>query len=499
MAKPIMVQGTCSNAGKSVIAAALCRIFRQDGYRVAPFKAQNMALNSFVTADGLELGRAQAMQAEAAGIAPDVRMNPILLKPTGETGSQVIVNGKPVGVRSAKDYWGDRRALRPVVQAAYESLAAEYDIIVIEGAGSPAEINLRQDDLANMGVAELTDSPVVLVGDIDRGGVFASLYGTVKLLTSAEQARIRGLIINKFRGDLSLLRPGLTMLEELTGKPVLGVIPYAPLDLDDEDSLSERLTQRVSRGLLDIVVVRLPHLSNFTDFSGLERLPEVGVRYASKPEELTRADLLILPGTKSTLADLKWLRESGMETCLLRLHEAGTPVVGICGGYQMLGARLCDPEGQEGGGELRGVGLLPVETVFRAEKTTAQARGRVLPLEGFFGSLSGAETAGYEIHMGETVRMEGAQPFQQLLRGTETVADGCVSGRVLGTYQHGLFDGGELPRRLAALLAERRGLTWEAPAVDPERQRQAEYDKLAELVRGALDLPQIYRILEGEQ
>ncbi len=496
MAKTIMVQGTCSNAGKSVMAAALCRIFRQDGYRAAPFKAQNMALNSFVTADGLEMGRAQAMQAEAAGILPDVRMNPILLKPASDTGSQVIVNGRVTGNRSAWEYWAERQALRPVVWEAFHSLAAEYDVIVIEGAGSPAEINLKRGDFVNMGLAEMVDAPVVLVGDIDRGGVFASLYGTVKLLEPGEQARIRGLIINKFRGDLEILRPGLTRLEELTGKPVLGVVPYASLDLDEEDSLSERLDVRAAEGLLDIVVIRLPHLSNFTDFNVFSRIPGVGVRYVSRPSQLGCADLVVLPGTKSTLADLRWLRESGMEAKIMQLHAGGTPVVGICGGYQMLGQRLHDPEGHEGGGEMRGLGLLPVETVFRGEKLTMQARGELLPQSGFFCGLSGAKTQGYEIHMGETVLSCGAQPFQKLYRSGGPVLDGCVSGHVFGTYQHGVFDQADLAERLTGLLAARRGLTLDPVQVDPAQDREAQYGRLAEIVRGALDMEYIYRILE---
>ena len=363
MAKCIMVQGTCSNAGKSLLCAALCRIFKQDGYRVAPFKSQNMALNSFITADGKEMGRAQVVQAEAAGLAPDVRMNPVLLKPTSDVGSQVIVMGEARGNRTAREYWGDKRALIPVVRQAYDSLAAEYDIIVIEGAGSPAEINLKQDDIVNMGLARLVDAPVLLVGDIDRGGVFASLYGTVKLLDEDEQARIRALIINKFRGDVEILRPGLVQLEELTGKPVAGVVPYGKFDIDDEDSLSERLDRTGGAALVKIAVVRLPRLSNFTDFSALSRVPGVGVSYADKPAQLADADLIILPGTKATLADLRWLRESGMEAQILKQHAAGTPVFGVCGGYQIMGRSVSDPVGAEGGGSLRGMGLLPIDTV----------------------------------------------------------------------------------------------------------------------------------------
>ena len=412
MAKIIMIQGTCSNAGKSLLCAALCRIFRQDGYRVAPFKSQNMALNSFITADGREMGRAQVVQAEAAGIAPDVRMNPILLKPTSDVGSQVIIMGEAQGNRTAREYWGRKKALLPIIKDAFDSLAAENDIIVIEGAGSPAEINLKQDDIVNMGLAKLVDAPVLLVGDIDRGGVFASLYGTVKLLEEDEQARIRGLIINKFRGDVEILRPGLTQLEDLTGKPVIGVVPYGHFDIDDEDSLSERLDAKAAPALVNIAVVKLPRLSNFTDFSALSRVSGVSVAYADKPAQLAGADLIILPGTKSTLADLRWLRESGMEAQILKAHAAGTPVFGICGGYQMMGEVLVDEKGVESDLPSRtsGMGLLPLKTEFEKEKIRTQVEGAFGQLDGCLGGLSGKSIEGYEIHMGRTYidREEGA-------------------------------------------------------------------------------------------
>lgn len=481
-----------------MIAAALCRIFKQDGYRVAPFKAQNMALNSYITKDGLEMGRAQVMQAEAAGIEPDVRMNPILLKPTSDVGSQVILNGTVLGNRSAKEYWGQKKALRPAVQQAYDSLAAEYDIIVIEGAGSPAEINLKQDDLVNMGMAKLAHAAVFLVGDIDRGGVFASLYGTVKLLEPDEQNLICGLIINKFRGDLEILRSGLEQLEALTGKPVLGVVPYHTLDLDDEDSLSERLErQEVGVAGIQIAVVRLPHLSNFTDFRALEGVQGVGVRYVTAPEQLIGADLIVLPGTKSTMDDLRWLRTHGLEAQIERLHKMGTPVLGICGGYQMMGQTLSDPDGVESGGTMAGIGLLPTETIFRAVKTTTQAAGQILEPEGIFAALAGIQTTGYEIHMGETVLQAGAQAFQTLKRGENTVSDGCVCGNACGTYLHGILDTPEVLEPLVCALMERKGLDPHAiKAFDPAAYKEEQYDRLADLVRGALDMPALYRILE---
>ena len=340
-AKCIMVQGTMSGAGKSLLCAALCRIFAQDGYRVAPFKSQNMALNSFVTRDGAEMGRAQVVQAQAAGAEPDVRMNPILLKPSSDVGSQVIVNGRARGQMSAADYFRMKRSLIPDILEAYNSLAAENDIIVIEGAGSPAEINLKADDIVNMGLAKLVDAPVLLAGDIDRGGVFAQLYGTVELLEADERARIRGLIINKFRGDVEILRPGLAMLEEKTQLPVVGVVPYLRVEIEDEDSLSDRLEAKNAVKPLDIAILRLPHVSNFTDFIPLEQHPLLGVRYVQRTRQLGAPDLVILPGTKNTMDDLRWLRESGLEAAVLRLSAAGTPVLGVCGGYQMLGEELC--------------------------------------------------------------------------------------------------------------------------------------------------------------
>ena len=378
-AKCIMVQGTMSGAGKSLLCAALCRIFAQDGYRVAPFKSQNMALNSFVTRDGLEMGRAQVVQAQAAGIEPDVRMNPILLKPSSDVGSQVIVNGEVRGQMSAAAYFKMKRALIPEILSAYNSLAETVDIIVIEGAGSPAEINLKADDIVNMGLARLVDAPVLLAGDIDRGGVFAQLYGTVALLEPEERARIKGLLINKFRGDVEILRPGLAMLEEKTQLPVLGVIPYLKVDIEDEDSLSTRLDAGKAVHPLDAAIFRLPHISNFTDFMPLEQHPLLGVRYVQNTRQLGTPDLIILPGTKNTVDDLLWLRQSGLEAALLKLAANGTPVLGVCGGYQMLGETLADPEGTESGTvqTVRGLGLLPTRTVFTGQKHRTQDTARI--------------------------------------------------------------------------------------------------------------------------
>lgn len=488
----IMVQGTMSGAGKSLLCAALCRIFAQDGYRVAPFKSQNMALNSFVTRDGLEMGRAQVVQAQAAGIEPDVRMNPILLKPSSDTGSQVIVNGEVRGQMKAADYFRHKKQLIPDILAAYESLAAEVDIIVIEGAGSPAEINLKADDIVNMGLAKLVDAPVLLTGDIDRGGVFAQLYGTVALLEPEERARIRGLIINKFRGDVEILRPGLSMLEEKTGLPILGVVPYLRVDIEDEDSLSERLGIHDGVKPLRVVIVRLPHISNFTDFITLEQHPLLGVDYVDSARALGTPDLVILPGTKNTVEDLLWLRQSGLEAAIQHLAAKGTPVLGVCGGYQMLGLTLEDPTGSESGRPqtLRGMDLLPAKTVFADQKRRTQTEA-VVTAEPF----AGAHLTGYEIHTGRT-EVEG----EALCTLADGRADGCVSGNVFGTYLHGLFDTGELTEKLTAWLCGRRGIDPAQAALVPmEEYRQQQLDKLADGVRAALDMGAVYRAMGMER
>ena len=368
MAKAIMVQGTMSNAGKSLLTAGLCRIFKQDGYSVAPFKSQNMALNSFITEEGLEMGRAQVMQAEAAGIRPLALMNPILLKPTNNTGSQVIVNGEVLGNMSAREYFAFKKNLRPKIQEAYDTLASMYDIIVIEGAGSPAEINLKQEDLVNMGMAKMAKAPVLLVGDIDRGGVFAQLVGTVMLLEEEERDMVKGLIINKFRGDKSILDPGVEMLEEKTGIPVVGVAPYLQVDVEDEDSLAERVRGSQHVDLIDIAVIRLPRISNFTDFNALEVIPGVSLRYVQSVKDLKNPDMILLPGSKNTMEDLLWMRQNGLEAAILKEAAKGKLIFGICGGYQMLGETLWDPDGVEAGGKIRGMGLLPMDTVFQERR-----------------------------------------------------------------------------------------------------------------------------------
>ena len=486
MAKNIMIQGTMSNAGKSLLCAGLCRIFRQDGYRVAPFKSQNMALNSFITKAGGEMGRAQVVQAEAAGIDPDVRMNPILLKPTTDVGSQVIVNGVVQGNMRAMEYYKRKREYIPAVMEAYNSLAAENDILVIEGAGSPAEINLKQEDIVNMGLARLVDAPVLLVGDIDRGGVFAQLYGTVALLEPEERARIKGTVVNKFRGDRKILEPGIAMLEKLCGVPVAGVIPYTHVDIDDEDSLSERFTRDRARKAVDIAVIRLPRISNFTDLSPFERYENVSVRYVEKPSELHDPDLIVLPGTKSTISDLIWLREGGLEAAVKKAAAAGTPIFGICGGYQMLGTRVADPQQVEAAGvtEITGLELLPMETVFAGQKVQRQTEGTFSDAPGLLSCLNGLHYAGYEIHMG---------------RSTEQLPPVIGQGNVYGSYIHGIFDAPGVADALLTALAEKKGIDPKAlGSFDREAYRQQQYDKLADAVRGGLDMELVYRILNRE-
>ena len=517
MAKNIMIQGTMSGAGKSLLVAGLCRIFKQDGYRVAPFKSQNMALNSFITREGLEMGRAQVVQAQAAGIEPSVRMNPILLKPMSDVGSQVIVNGEVRGNMSARDYFAYKKSLLPDIRKAYDSLAAENDIIVIEGAGSPAEINLKENDIVNMGMAELVDAPVLLVGDIDRGGVFAQLVGTVALLEPGERARVKGLVINKFRGDKTILDPGIEQLKKLCEIPVVGVTPYLNIDIEDEDSLSERLSDHKKEGILDVAVIRLPHISNFTDFLMLEHEPHISLRYVDLPSRLGTPDLIILPGTKNTMDDLRWLRTSGMESVMKKAHESGSILFGICGGYQMLGSWLSDPEHVEAGGELAGLGYLPMQTVFTKEKTRTRVHGKVAPICGALAGLSGCGIEGYEIHMGETTArdrlqmvdaghsddetseaVENIHSLTELTDETHVVkkTDGAASETVYGTYVHGFFDSEGVNGALACALAKRRGITLEQTAGQSlAAYREEQFELLAASLREHLDMEYIYQLI----
>ena len=475
-----------SNVGKSFLTAALCRIFRQDGYSPAPFKSQNMALNSFITPDGAEIGRAQALQAEAAGIEPSALMNPILLKPTTDVGSQVIVNGKVRGNMRAADYFRHKKELIPDIMAAYDTLASQHDIIVIEGAGSPVELNLKADDIVNMGLANLVKSPVLLVGDIDRGGVFAQLIGTLQLLEKDEAELVKGLVVNKFRGDISLFRDGIDILDKRSGKRVAGVIPYISCDIEDEDSLSDKLTAKAADGIIDIAVIQLPKISNFTDLDVFRQYSGVSVRYVTRASELGRPDLIIIPGTKSTVADMEWLRKNGLADAVKSCFSADIPIFGICGGYQIMGRTISDPGGSECGGTVSGIGILECSTVFSSEKRQAQVNGRFSDVKGFFSCLSGADFYGYEVHMGVT-DSDGAEL---------TSCGGCFTGNAAGCYVHGIFDSANVSGRLVRALYERRGLTYTGEVIDRRKYRDMQLDLLADNVRKNLDMELIYKIME---
>ena len=473
MAKVIMVQGTMSSVGKSLIVAGLLKVFKEDGYKVAPFKSQNMALNSYITDEGLEMGRAQVVQAECAGITPSVTMNPILLKPNSDTGSQVIVNGEHIANMSAKEYFNYKDKLRPVIMDAFNKLNKEYDIIVIEGAGSPAEINLKKNDIVNMGMADMVDCPVILAGDIDRGGVFAQVYGTLELLSSSERQRIKGIVINKFRGDKSILNNGITMLEAKCQKEVVGVLPYIDINIDDEDSVTDRFNISY-KGLLDIVVIKSPKISNFTDFMAIEKY---GVRYVKNKDDIGNPDLIILAGTKNTIADMKWLRESGIEATIHKLAEKGCFIMGICGGYQMLGEMIVD-----GDESIKGMCLLPVDTMFSDDKIKRQVVGEIK--EGF---LKGANYQGYEIHQGVTTVRAAHHNL------------GCFTNNILGTYIHGIFDEGSFGLEFIKYLCNKKGVEFSDKAISLRQYKQEQYKKLGQMIRDNMDMDKIYKILDKKE
>jgi len=505
----VMLQGTSSNVGKSVLTAALCRIFKQDGYRVAPFKSQNMALNSFVTKNGGEIGRAQGVQAEAAGVEATVEMNPVLLKPKKDSVAQVIVRGRPVGDMSVKDYIKYKPQALELIKESLENLERDYEVLVIEGAGSPAEVNLKAHDIANMKIAHLADSPVLLVADIDRGGVMASLVGTLALLDPKERERVAGLIINKFRGDLSILQPALDFLEERTGKPVLGVVPFLhDLNIEEEDSvvMTEKLLKErpeLVEGELDIVVVHLPHIANFTDLDSLKRETRVKVRYINKLQDLGEPDLIVLPGTKNTVDDLLHLFKTGLAQAIREKAQQGTPIIGICGGYQMLGKKLYDPDHVESDQDIvEGLGLLNTVSTFVAEKITSQVQAKLQGKSFLSGEKVTPEVVGYEIHMGRTELLSGVLPFAQIFRRSQeevAVLDGAVSanGLVIGTYLHGIFDNDWIRQSLIKFLCSRRSIAWEGCSDFKNQQQLKEeaYDQLAHRVRASLNMPLLYQIM----
>jgi adenosylcobyric acid synthase len=498
----LMFQGTASNCGKSLITTAFCRILHQEDVRVAPFKAQNMSNNSFVTADGLEMGRAQVVQARAAGIEPDVRMNPVLIKPSSDLGAQVVLNGRPSFIMDAKNWHDTRNLLRESIQKSWDSLAEEYEVILLEGAGSPAEINLKKNDIVNMGMAAMADTPVIVVGDIDYGGVFASLVGTMQLLDPGERVRVKGFIINKFRGEKELLDPGLARLEDLTGVPVLGVVPWIHHVIDDEDGVSGRFDMTsYEEGTIDICIIRLPHLSNFTDFHPLEALPGVTLRWCERREQLGSPDLLILPGTKATIADLGAIRTAGIADAMVEYVNDGGMVLGICGGFQMLGTRIEDPDRTESErGSIDGLGLLDMVSVFSSDKTTTQTEAVIDGMRSpVCRGLRDLTVRGYEIHHGRSVFGPRAFPFTASMSGTTgNMVNGITdaTGRVLGTYLHGLFDSGTVTAQIVNSLREIKELTpIDDEVFDRAAVLESEFDHLAAIVRESVDMQMIMRLL----
>ncbi len=495
MAKNIMFQGTGSSVGKSILTAALCRVMHDAGYKTAPFKSQNMALNSFVTSEGKEMGRAQVVQAEAARILPMVAMNPVLLKPTSDMGSQVIVNGTVYKNLSASDYYTNKRYLMDEVLKSYTQLDTQFDVIVIEGAGSPAEINLRKNDIVNMGLAEEVDAPVILIGDIDKGGVFAQILGTYMLLSDAEKKRVKGYVINKFRGDVTLLQPGIEMFKDHIPVPCLGVVPWAKIDIDDEDSVTERFGKNESAPI-QIAVIGLPYLSNFTDFTVLDLEEDVSVRYVKAPNELDGADLIVLPGSKSTIKDLSWLKEVGLDEAIIRASKNNIPVMGICGGYQMLGNTITDPHHVETEADsIIGLGLLEAVTVMAKEKQTVQSSGTLMAMPSFINETEDhkkVSVEGYEIHMGITTLGEGTQPWIQLEDGA---CDGAISanGQVFGTYLHGVFDHASIRQAFLGQFRQSKALEAKGSFSYGELKDKA-YDDLADLLREHLDMDAIMKI-----
>ena len=498
-ARVLMVQGTASSVGKSIMVAALCRILKQDGYRVAPFKSQNMALNSFVTKDGGEIGRAQAVQAGAAGIEPSVDMNPVLLKPQADATSQIIVMGVAQSVTDAADYYKDNHKLLPVVSKSLAKLRKQYDVVVIEGAGSPAEVNLMEREIANMRIAELAGSPVILVADIDRGGVFASIVGTLALLPLRQRRRVKGLVINKFRGDLSLLKPGIDFLEKRCRRPVLGVIPYIRnLAIAQEDSvyLDERRSY-LRQGCPDVCIIRLPHISNFDDFDPLEAY--CNVRYVASVEKLGDPDLIILPGTKCTISDLQFLHLTGLAKKIIEKARSGVPVFGMCGGYQMLGLSVRDPvKAESDTAEAEGLGLLDFDTVFESGKITSQVKGRVEAGRGLLAGMQGVEVTGYEIHMGRSRGQKSGFVFKvtESVNTPSSYDEGGIdrTGLVFGSYMHGLFNNDEFTRGMVNNLCSLRNLPMSAGAA---LDRDKSYDELAEVFRQSLDMAGLYKIIFG--
>lgn len=498
--KTLMIQGTGSHVGKSVIVAALCRIFSNEGIRVAPFKSQNMALNSFITKDGGEIGRAQAVQAQAARIEPSIHMNPILLKPSADSIAQVIIRGKPYANMSAIEYQSKRLSMMNIIAESLNELKENYDLIIIEGAGSPAEVNLQDTDIVNMRTAEIADAPVFLVGDIDKGGVFASLIGTIHLLNESDKSRIKGFLINKFRGDLNILKPGLDFLENKTGIPVAGVVPYfRDIWIEEEDTIPFEKNKDKNSSKVNIAAIRLPHISNFTDFDVFLNDNQINFFYTTNINELESADAIIIPGSKSTISDLNYLKKNGIVNKIIEKNKKGTPIIGICGGYQMLGKNIYDPSNTESKeSSVDGIGLLNVKTTFSSDKTTCQIEACLNKKETIFGDSDQIKLKGYEIHMGNTERLNGLSSVFKIIKrnGNETtVEDGAINedNSVIGTYIHGIFDNDLLRNNFINNLLKLKGVNEDFK--NKSLCKEEQFDKLAEIVEENIDMGLIKKVL----
>lgn len=485
-----MVVGTSSGAGKSITVTALCRVLTKDGYKVSPFKSQNMALNSFVTKSGLEMGRAQVVQAYACMIEPEAYMNPILLKPTTDRKIQIIVNGKSIGNMSGIEYGKFKTSLKPEIMKSYDYIRENYDISILEGAGSPVEINIKGEDIANMKMAEMADSPVILVADIDRGGVFASIYGTIMLMSEKERARVKGVIINKFRGDINILKSGLEEIEKLTGVPVIGVMPYTNVDIEDEDSVTERFKRLQKKKGINISIIKLKHISNFTDIDALRMVEDINIKYINSVDEMGEEDIIIIPGTKNTIDDLKELKDNGIATEIIKASKNGKVIIGICGGFQMLGEKIKDPYGIESEiKEIPGLGLLELETVMEKEKNTTQYEGKLSNCTGLLEGLEGEEIKGYEIHQGVTFGNESK------VNDEDRIVTIIKGENIFATYLHGIFENEKITRNILNKVRAKKGIELQMKGITFDEYREQQLDKLEKIFRENVDIDKIYEIL----
>lgn len=485
-----MVVGTSSGAGKSITVTALCRVLTKDGYKVSPFKSQNMALNSFVTKSGLEMGRAQVVQAYACMIEPEAYMNPILLKPTTDRKIQIIVNGKSIGNMSGIEYGKFKTSLKPEIMKSYDYIRENYDISILEGAGSPVEINIKGEDIANMKMAEMADSPVILVADIDRGGVFASIYGTIMLMSEKERARVKGVIINKFRGDINILKSGLEEIEKLTGIPVIGVMPYTNVDIEDEDSVTERFKRLQKKKGINISVIKLKHISNFTDIDALRMVEDINIKYINSVDEMGEEDIIIIPGTKNTIDDLKELKDNGIATEIIKASKNGKVIIGICGGFQMLGEKIKDPYGIESEiKEIPGLGLLELETVMEKEKNTTQYEGKLSNCTGLLEGLEGEKIKGYEIHQGVTFGNESK------VNDEDRIVTVIKEENIFATYLHGIFENEKITRNILNKVRAKKGIELQMKGITFDEYREQQLDKLEKIFRENVDIDKIYEIL----